>query len=271
MGGNAEGSNAARKKTVQAILSQETKRRAYAAAALSLLYSAGIFAVVAVAQEQHAAESEFRRERENYAYEQSFSIQTIDFNGQPDGEYRMDSDILFTPAGKRYEKVTYAPASTLSRISLSEQDLKDLENVQPFVLTTEDLPKYDVHYLGREKIDELSTYVFEVAPKKIEKNQRYFQGRIWVDDRDMEIVKSYGKAVPDIKKGSSENVFPHFVTYRENIEKNYWFPTYTRADDVLNFSFVSVRIRMVVRYRNYKRFASSGKIVGPAQPVPNKP
>jgi hypothetical protein len=288
-------------------LSKEKKRPTSAATVFAVLCAAGIFAVVAAAQEQRTAqpapaaaagpaqqtsgisndppsipveeiirrfgerESEFRRERENYAYEQSFSIQTIDFNGQPDGEYRMDSDILFTPAGKRYEKVTFAPASTLSRISLSEQDLKDLENVQPFVLTTQDLPKYDVHYLGREKIDELSTYVFEVAPKKIEKDQRYFQGRIWVDDRDMEIVKTYGKAVPDIRKGNTENVFPHFVTYRENIEKNYWFPTYTRADDVLNFRYVSVRIRMVVRYRNYKRFASSGKIVGPAQPVPDKP
>ena len=107
----------------------------------------------------------------------------------------MTSDILFTPDGKRYEKITSAPPSTLERagMSLSQQDLDDVEHVQPFVLTTTDLPKYDVKYVGREQLDELTTYVFDVAPKKIEKNQRYFQGRIWVDDNDLNIVKSDGK------------------------------------------------------------------------------
>jgi hypothetical protein len=305
---SAAGCKAARTRTVQAILSHRAKRRACAAAAFVLFCAAGNFAGVAAAQEQRTAqappltttagplkqtsgitndppdipveeiirrfgerESEFRKERENFAYEQSFLVQSFDANGVPNGEYRMDSDILFTSTGKRYERVIYAPLPTLQGFSLTQQDLKDLENVQPFVLTTEDLPKYDVRYLGREQIDEISTYVFDVAPKKIEKDQRYFQGRIWVDDRDMEIVKTFGKAVPDIKKGDNENVFPHFVTYRENIEKNYWFPTYTRADDMLNFRYASLRIRMIVRYRNYKRFVSSGKIVGPAEPVPDKP
>jgi len=211
-------------------------------------------------------ESEFRRERENFVYQQSFTIQTIDYGGQVDGEYRMDSDIVFSPTGKRYEKVTFAPASSLTRIGLTQQDLKDLESIQPFVLTTEDLPKYDVRYIGREKLDELSTYVFEVAPKKIEKNERYFQGRVWVDEDDLAIVKSLGKAVPDLK----ENVFPRFETYRENIEKNYWFPTYTHADDVLHFRLQDVHIRMTVKYKNYKRFASTGKIVGAAEVAPDK-
>ena len=183
-----------------------------------------------------AREEEFKKERDNYTYTQTFVIQTIDPDGVPDGEYQMRSDILFTPDGKRYEKVTYAPASTLQRISLSQQDLDDLEHVQPFVLTTEELPKYDIKYVGREPIDQLNTYVFDVAPKKIEKNQRYFQGRIWVDDTDLEIVKTDGKAVPDIKKHGQENVFPRFETFRENIEGHYWFPTYTRADDMLQFS-----------------------------------
>jgi hypothetical protein len=214
-------------------------------------------------------ESELRKERENFAYEQSFLFQTFDLNGQPDGEYRMDSDVLFTPLGKRYEKVTYAPPPTLVRLGLTQQDLSDLQNVQPFLLSTEELPKYDVRYVGRQRVDELTTYVFDVAPKTIEKNQRYFQGRIWVDDRDLEIVKTDGKAVPDFKRGGNENVFPHFVTYRENIEKNFWFPTYTTSDDVLHFhSGGDVRIRLRVRYSNYKRFRSSGRIVGPAEPAP---
>jgi hypothetical protein len=206
-------------------------------------------------------EAEFKTERDNFTYTQTFVVQTIDdYSGQPDGEYRMTSDILFTSIGKRYEKVTYAPEPTLQRISLSEQDLDDLEHIQPFVLTSAELPKYDIKYVGRQRVDEIGTYVFDVAPKTIEKHQRYFQGRIWVDDRDLEIVKTDGKAVPDIHKRDNENLFPRFETYRQNIEGHYWFPVYTHADDVLHFSSGAVHIRMTVRYENYQRFGVTVKI-----------
>ena len=222
---------------------------------------------------QHFAEreAEFKRERDNYTYTQTFIVQTIDASGQPDGEYRMTSDIVFSPTGKRYDKVTYAPPSTLQRVSLSEQDFADLQNVQPFVLTSSELPKYEIDYVGRQKVDELTTYVFEVKPKKIEKNQRYFQGRIWVDDKDLEIVKTYGKAVPDIQNRNEENFFPRFETYRENIEGHYWFPTYTHADDVLHFSSGDIRIRMTVRYKDYKRFRVTSRILLPGEIDEKKP
>jgi hypothetical protein len=218
-----------------------------------------------------AREEEFRKERDNYTYTQTFVIQTIDSDGMPDGEHRMTSEILFTPGGKRYERVTSAPAPTLQRISLSQQDLDDLEHVQPFVLTTQELPKYNVTYVGRQQLDELGTYVFDVAPKTIEKNQRYFQGRIWVEDKDLEIVKTDGKAVPDIRKKGSENVFPRFETFRENIEGHYWFPTYTRSNDTLHFTGGDVRIRMTVRYANYKRFGVTIKLGTATEVKPNKP
>jgi len=210
-------------------------------------------------------ESEFKRERDNYTYSQSFVIQTVDSDDNPDGEYRMNSDIIFTPDGKRIEKITYAPPDSLRRISMSKQDLDDLKNIQPFVLTVEDLPKYNVNYVGRQIVDELHTYVFDVAPKKMEKDQRYFQGRVWVDDKDLQIVKSYGKAVPDILKKNNENIFPHFETLRENIAGPYWFPTYTHADDVLHFSSGGVHIRMTVKYANYKKFGSTIKIGTPVE------
>ena len=216
-------------------------------------------------------ELEFKKERDNFAYEQTFVIQTIDFDGRVDGEYRLSSDIVFTPSGRRYEKITDAPQPTLQRISLSQQDLDDLEHVQPFVLTSAELPKYDVKYVGREQLDEVDSYVFDVGPKKIEKNQRYFQGRIWVDQKDLAVVKTLGKAVPDIRTKNSENVFPRFETFRENIEGNYWFPTYTRSDDVLHFTSGDVRIRMIVRYKNYKRFNVTIKIGVPTEVKPDHP
>jgi hypothetical protein len=207
-------------------------------------------------------EAEFKQERDNFTYTQIFVMQTIDDHGNPDGEYRMTTDITYTKDGKRNENVTFAPPPTLERITLSQQDMDDLRQVQPFVLTTAELPKYDVKYVGRQKVDELGTYVFDVGPKTLEKNQRYFQGRIWVDDRDLEIVKSNGKAVPDIrKKNGDENVFPRFETYRENIEGQDWFPTYTHADDILHFTSGDVHIRMTVRYTDYRRFQSSVKVI----------
>jgi hypothetical protein len=210
-------------------------------------------------------EAQFKLERDNYTYTQAFSIQTLDDDNRPDGEYRMTSDIVFTPDGKRFEKVTFAPQNTLQRIMLSEQDLDDVRNVQPFVLNTTELPKYNVTYVGRQQVDELSTYVFDVAPKVIEKKQRYFQGRVWVEVKDMQIVMTDGKAVPDVITKNNENVFPRFRTYRQNIEQGFWFPVYTRADDYLHFRSGDVHIRMTIRYSNYKRYGSTVKMGTPTE------
>lgn len=225
-----------------------------------------------IIQKFAAQEADFKTERDNFTYTQTFTIQTLDSSRRPDGEYTMTSEIVFTPAGKRFEKVTYAPTPTLERIQLSQQDLDDLEHVQPFVLTSTELPKYNIKYVDHVQLDELTAYVFEVGPKTIEKNQRYFQGRIWVEDKDLQIVKTDGKAVPDVrKKGGEENVFPRFETFRENIEGKFWFPTYTRSNDVLHFSGGDVPIRMVVKYENYKRFGVTIKIGTPAKtPEPGK-
>ena len=261
-------SGAARQQPAQSSPAVLTNPAAQAKSAASTTAAPSV-PVDEIIQRFAAREEEFQKERDNYTYTQTFSIQTIGDSGQVDGEYRMDSEIVFTPSGKRYENVTYAPLPTLQRITLSQQDLDDLEHVQPFVLTTTDLPKYEVKYVDREPLDELMTYVFDVGPKKIEKNQRYFQGRIWVDDKDFAIVKTDGKAVPDIRSHGNENVFPRFETFRENIEGHYWFPTYTRSNDMLHFSNEDVRIRMTVRYENYKRFGVTVKIGNPAQNHPS--
>ena len=216
-------------------------------------------------------EGEFRRERDNYTYTQIFLFQELDDDGQPDGEYRMTSDILFTPAGKRYEKVLEAPSPNLKRIIMTQQDFDDIEKVWPLVLTQEELPKYNVKYVGKEQIDEVGTYVFDIAPLKLEKGQRYFEGRVWVEDKDLQIVKTHGKATGLLRK-KEDQAFPTFETFRENIEGHYWFPTYTRADDYLHFkSSAAVHIRLSVRYQNYKRFGSTVKIGKGTQVDPEKP
>jgi hypothetical protein len=212
-----------------------------------------------IIQKFAAKESEFRKARENYTYKQSVKLEELDSGGNVQGKWEIVSDITFGPNKQRTEKVTYAPPISLKNISLSPQDEQDLRSVQPFVLTSEDIGKYDISYIGKEKVDEIGCYKFTVKPKALVKGERYFQGDIWVDDRDLQIVKTYGKGVGLLKKNEDQQ-FPMFETYREQIDGKYWFPTYTRANDTLKFKDMSQRIREVVKYENYKRFGADTSI-----------
>jgi hypothetical protein len=217
-----------------------------------------------------AKEKEFKEARENYTYRQSVKVQTLDGDTE-DGEYQMVYDVTFDNQGRKQQHVVFAPQSTLQRIGVTKEDLDDIENRLPFVLTSDEIPEYDILYVGQQRQDELDTYVFDVAPKKIENNKRYFQGRIWVDSHDFQIVKTLGKTVPDIRKKNNENVFPKFTTWREQIDGKYWFPTYTSADDTLHFTNQDVHIREIIKYTNYQRFGSNVKITYGGQELPTGP
>jgi len=146
---------------------------------------------------------------------------------------------------------------------VTKEDLDAMRNTQPFVLTTDELPEYDVKYLGHVVVPggELTTYVFSIRPKEIQKGRLYFQGTVWVDDRDLQVVLSEGKSVPEMKTKKGENLFPRFKTYREQVDGKYWFPTFTIADDKLYFSSGAVRIKQVIRYTDYKQFRSKVRIL----------
>ena len=209
-----------------------------------------------------AKEAEFQEARNNYTYRQTVKLEELDSGENPTGgNWTEVDDIIFTPEGKRMEKVIYAPVVSLQHILLTPEDVRDLRDVQPFVLTSKDIGEYNVTYIGREKIDEIGTYKFTVAPKKIVPGKRYFDGTIWVDDRDLQIVKTYGKGVGELKRGSSKGqAFPRFETYREQIDGKYWFPTYTHADDTLHFANEDVHIRMTVKYQDYKKYEGRSTI-----------
>jgi len=212
-----------------------------------------------IIQKFAAKEAEFREARNNYTYRQSVKMEELDSGGNPTGgRWEIISDIIFSPEGKRMEKVVYAPVISLRNIILTPQDEQDLRDVQPFVLTTSEIGDYNITYLGREKLDEIGCYAFSVKPKKLLPNKRYFEGQIWVDDRDLQIVKTYGKGV-GVRKG--DDAYPRFETYREQIDGKYWFPTYTQADDTLHFKTgENPRIRMTVKYQDYKRYEGRSTI-----------
>ena len=200
-------------------------------------------------------ETEFRQALNDYAFKRNAVVQTIGMGGQVTGEYHRVSQFVFDDQGNRFEKINFFPQPTLTEITVTQEDLEDLGGIQPFALEASKINEYNYTYLGTERIDDLDLYVFDVGPKVMPNPKKskdwYFQGRIWVDTRDLQIVKVRGKGVPE-----GEQRFPLFETYREQIDGRYWFPTYTSADDNLIFPKVDVHVRMVVRYTDYQRFRS---------------
>jgi len=183
-----------------------------------------------------------------------------DDNNKPDGEYKQVTDITMDDSGKRAEHVVFAPQNTIQRVIMTENDLKDIEQRLPFVLTTAQLPDYNLTYLGKQKVDELDTYVFGCEPKVLVKNHRYLSGKVWVDQEDDEIVLVNGINVPQDTRKGHEDLSPPFTTYYQQIDGKYWFPTYTKAEGVLHFQAQNgalsqdVHMRTVVKYTDYKRF-----------------
>jgi hypothetical protein len=214
-----------------------------------------------------AKESEFQQALNHYTYRRVARVQTLDDDNKVDGEYYQVDDVIFDSTGKRTEKVVYAPESSLERIMMTPSDLQDIQHGYPFVLTAEVIGQYDLKYVGRQKVDEVDCYAFDVAPKVIEKGKRYLSGRIWVDATDLQIVVTNGRMVPDDTRKNNEDLHPPFMTWRQQVDGHYWFPIYTKGEGVLHFSgghgymAQDVHIRDTIKYTDYKQFGSSMKII----------
>jgi len=221
-------------------------------------------------------EGEFRDSLKDYVFNRSAVIQTVGLGGNITGEYRRDSFMTLSPEGVRFEKVLFAPVPTLLDLTFTPQDLEDLGGVNPFALDPFSLNLYNFNYAGKEKIDDLNLYVFDVSPKVApdpkKTKQRFFTGRIWVDDQDLQIVKSKGKAIPEDKNSK----YPVVETWRENVDGKYWFPSYSSSDDELVFdSGQVVKLKMRVKYSNYKQGRSEVRVLDDTgaepEPTPKKP
>ena len=223
-----------------------------------------------------AKESEFQDALNHYTYRRTARVQTIDDDNKVDGEWYEVDDVIFDPSGHRTEKVVFAPESSLQRVMMSPSDLQDIQHGYPFVLTTEQVNDYNIKYVGRQKVDEVDCYVFDVGPKQIVKGKRYLLGRIWVDATDLQIVVTDGRMVPDDTRKGKEDLHPPFMTWRQQVDGHYWFPVYTKGEGVLHFSggngymAEDVHIRDIVKYADYKRFGSTSKIIYEGQDITPK-
>jgi hypothetical protein len=202
-------------------------------------------------------EKEWKQLREQYTFQQSVEVQEV-AGADVRSEYRQVANISYSQ-GNRVKSAVLSPQGSMD---LSKEDFEDLETRASFTISTDELPLYNLTYAGTQKLDELHCFVFDVVPKTMEPGQRYFQGRIWVDDQDLQIVRNRGKSVPDIQTGKKkkfkENLFPQFTTWRQVIDGKYWFPTYSSADDTLHFRSNDVHLKEKLKFTNYQK-TGSGK------------
>jgi hypothetical protein len=205
-------------------------------------------------------ESETAQAQGNYTYRQTVSIEEIDTHGARSGDYREVRDIIFSPAEERTEKLVGKPELNLHNLQLTDEDFRDIREIQPFLLTSEQAFLYETKFRGEEKIEGVDCFVLQIRPRQILQGQRLFDGLLWIDERDFSIIRSEGQAVPQIRTTKTENLFPHFTTIRTKIEGGLWFPVTTYGDDTLYFRSGPQRVRLVIRYSQYQKFGADSKI-----------
>jgi hypothetical protein len=214
-------------------------------------------------------EDEYILSRTHYSYRKTIRIQEFGADGQPSGEFVLVTQPGRDVEGKLFEKVIEKPHSTLQHFFLRSEDLEGLQRIPAFPLTSSQLAKYDLKYLGKERVDEVDCYIFQAKPRTVERIKAYFDGIVWVDAKYLEVVKTYGKWVTD--QGDVHTIadlpFSLFETYRENVEGKYWFPSYSRSDETLNLKGLEIPVRIVIKWTDFKPVPSAPQAPSPSTPA----
>jgi hypothetical protein len=234
-----------------------------------ILASGLLFAAVVAAAEDPPAnlvrliaarETETAQAQSNYTYRQTVTLDELNPSGLTQGTYREVREIIFSPAQERTEQMVGKPSETLTHLKLTEEDYRDMREVQPFLLTKDQAFLYTTQFRGEEAMDGVDCFVVQISPRQILDGQRLFDGMLWVSKKDYSVIRSEGQAVPQIHTLKSENLFPHFTTLRQKVEGDYWFPVMTYGDDTLYFRGGAQRVRLSIRYSEYRRFGADSKI-----------
>jgi hypothetical protein len=190
-------------------------------------------------------------------YRQTVSLEELDDHGSARGDYKEVRDVIFSPTGERSEELVGKAENRLKNLILTDEDFQDIRNIQPLVLTEDRLWNYETKFRGEESMDSVDCWVLQVRPRQILEGQRFFDGLIWVDKKEFNIVRMEGRAVPQMRSMKSENLFPRFTTIRKPVDGTHWFPIFTYADDTLQFRTGPQRERLRINYTNYKRFGAT--------------
>ena len=214
-----------------------------------------------IIQKFSANEDVMKQKFDTYDYTQTIRIDEL---ADPGGKFSVTGEVYTRPDGQRYMRVEKQPESNLKVEMYTLEDVRTISSLPIFLLTSQEIANYNFKYVGQEKLDQLTTYIFQVKPKMLSRKRRFFEGVIWVDDQDFAIVKSYGKLVSELSGNGTALPFTMFETYRENFQGKYWLPTYTSSDDVVKDpDGQAVPVRLVIRSTNFKPHDSE------ASPTPN--
>jgi hypothetical protein len=235
---------------------------------IGLILASGLFAASANAEDPPAdllrriiqRETATEQAQSNYTYQQTVTIDEFDQRGARSGEYKEIRDIIFSPAHERTERFVGKPQSSLVRLQLTDEDFRDLREIQPFLLTKDQAFIYETKFRGEENMDGRDCWVVQIKPRQILQGQRLFDGMMWVDKQDFSIVRNEGQAVPRILTMKSENLFPRFTTLRQKVDGDFWFPVKTYGDDQLQFRTGPLHMRLVIDYNKYQKFGADSKI-----------
>jgi hypothetical protein len=228
-----------------------------------LTVSATLFAAdppAGLARKAADRETESEKARSNYAYRQLVAVEEMSSRNTLAGHYRETREVIFSPQGERTERVIGRPVNTMVRLRLTEEDFRDIREIQPMLLTRERLWMYTTAYRGEETVQDVPCWVLEVKPRQILEGQRLFEGLIWISQADFSVIQSEGRAVPQVYSKTEENLFPRFRTIRTKMDNGFWFPAVTVSDDVLPFRTGPLRQKMRIEYSNYQRFGSESTI-----------
>jgi hypothetical protein len=236
---------------------------------IALILASVIFAASLPAQEPPAnlaklaahRETETEAERNEYMYRQTVTLDELDAGGGIRGGYHEVRDVIFSPTRERTEEIIGKPRNSLKNLILTEEDFRDIRDIQPLVLTDDRLWNYETRFKGEETVDDVDCWVLQVRPRQILEGQRLFDGMVWIDKKEYNIVRMTGRAVPQIRTMKSENLFPAFTTIRKPIDGKHWFPVYTYADDTLQFRGGPQRERLKIEYSGYKRFSAESTLI----------
>jgi hypothetical protein len=217
-------------------------------------------------------EDQFLGARPNYGYRKTIRIDEFGEDGKPAGQFLMVTETTRAANGQVINKVVQKPQSTLRYFNLETEDVKELDRIPAFPLTSSQLAKYDLKHIGEEQVDEIDCYIFKVKPKVLDRAHAYLDGIVWVDTKYLEVVKTYGKWVNELGEVRSATLpFTLFETYRENVDGKYWFPSYERSDDTLHLKDVSVPVRLVIKWTDFKVLPAAAAVPAAAPTAPAKP
>jgi hypothetical protein len=211
-------------------------------------------------------EDEYVKSRPNYGFRKSVRIQEFGPDGGVVGEFLRVTQYQKLADGRVAMKALEKPQSTLQGVYLALEDLDALDRIPAYPLTSGQLAKYDLKFIGRELVDEVDCYIFQVKPKTVERAKAYFEGVVWVDAQYLEVVKTYGKFVTDQgdTRGIAQLPFSLFETYRENVDGKYWFPNYLRSDDTLHTKEGDIAVRLVIKWMDFKPAGAVESVPSPA-------